>query len=170
MDADQIQTAFDDVFDQAVEFHGFAEHMRDYDVYVYATRDPRSGVTPEHVRYRFTHCVRADVSTTVPAEVWSDSLDDRLIDYEAYLANELDGYVWGVNWHCLYPGMTLVESSREAGRWAKALGIPFHEARIETNAHLISLVFSTLQVTRVSPGECAFEVTPDGPDFKIPLP
>jgi hypothetical protein len=46
MDADQIRTAFDEAFDQAVEFHGFAEHMRDYDVYVYATSDPRSGVLP----------------------------------------------------------------------------------------------------------------------------
>jgi hypothetical protein len=32
VDISEIQAAFDDVFDQAVVFHGFADYMRDYDV------------------------------------------------------------------------------------------------------------------------------------------
>ena len=52
-----MQAAFDDVFDHAVVFHGFADHLRGYDVYIdIATPDN----TPmPHLRYRFTHCVRA---------------------------------------------------------------------------------------------------------------
>jgi len=39
-----IQAAFDEVFDQAIVFHGFADYLRDYDVFVYATADPRTGI------------------------------------------------------------------------------------------------------------------------------
>lgn len=96
MNRQEIATAFEDVFDQAIVFHGFAEHMRDYDVFVYATADPRTGIAPEHLRYRFTHCVRATATTAVRRDVWQRSLDERLLDYEAYAAEpELDGYVWG---------------------------------------------------------------------------
>ncbi|MGX7827237.1 YxiG-like protein [Actinokineospora sp. 24-640] len=34
------------------------------------------------LRYRFTHCVRASVTSAVPAAVWSRSLDDRLTRLE----------------------------------------------------------------------------------------
>jgi hypothetical protein len=44
VDEHQLRQAFDEVFDQAVVSHGFADYMRDYDVYVYATADPRTGV------------------------------------------------------------------------------------------------------------------------------
>ncbi len=52
----EIQAAFDDVCDQAILFHGFADYMRDYEVFIYATADPRTGIRPEHLRYRFIHC------------------------------------------------------------------------------------------------------------------
>jgi hypothetical protein len=42
----------DDVFDEAVIFRGFADYMRDYEVFIYATADPRTGVSPDHLRYR----------------------------------------------------------------------------------------------------------------------
>jgi tRNA C32,U32 (ribose-2'-O)-methylase TrmJ len=42
--AQQIAEAFDDVFDQAIVFHGFTDCIRDYDVIVYATADPRTGI------------------------------------------------------------------------------------------------------------------------------
>ncbi|MET0416689.1 MAG: hypothetical protein ABW022_11780 [Actinoplanes sp.] len=38
VDEADIQTAFDDVFDQAILFHGFADYLRDYDVS--STRPP----------------------------------------------------------------------------------------------------------------------------------
>jgi len=52
VDAEQIREAVNDVFDQAIVFHGFAHYTRDYDVVIYATADPRTGIQPEHVRYR----------------------------------------------------------------------------------------------------------------------
>jgi hypothetical protein len=168
MDASQIQAAFDDVFDQAVVFHGFADYTRDYDVFIYATADPRTGITPEHLRYRFRYCVRATVTTAVSPEIWEQSLDERLIDHEQ--GRGLDGYVWGVKWQCLYPGMKLVQGSAEAARWSRELGIPFHEMAIETSGHNISLVFSDLAVDIVETGCAPFVVPSGGPDYKIPMP
>ena len=40
-------------------------------------------------------------------------------------AGELDGYVWGVNWHELYPGITLLDDSAEAPEWSERLDCPF---------------------------------------------
>jgi hypothetical protein len=168
VDTSEIQAAFDDVFDQAIIFHGFADYMRDYEVFIYATADPRTGVRPEHLRYRFKHCVRATVTSALSPEVWKRSMDERLVDYEQ--GRDLDGYVWGVKWHALYPGMKLVLDSADARRWSTELGLPFHEAAVETNGHNISLVFSDLIVHTVDPGYAPFVVPAGGPDFKIPIP
>ena len=127
VDSSQIQAAFDDVFDQAIVFHGFADYMRDYEVFVYAK---------------------------------------RLIDYDQ--GRDLDGYVWGVKWQDLYPGMRLVPDSAEAGQWSRETGVPFHEAIIEANAQHLALVFSDLSVQTVQPGYAPFAVPDGGPDFKFP--
>ena len=66
--------------------------------------------------------------------------------------------------------MKLVPDSAEAQQWARELGMPFHQAVIETNGHNLSLVFSDLTVQAVEPGRAAFVVPDGGPDFKIPLP
>ena len=50
--------AFDDVFDQALVFHGITDYMRDYDVFVYATTDPRTGISR-------TTCVTASSTASV---------------------------------------------------------------------------------------------------------
>ncbi|MFE5335746.1 hypothetical protein ACFQ8E_07515 [Isoptericola sp. NPDC056573] len=171
MNRQEISAALEDVFDQAIVFHGFARHMRDYDIYVYATADARAGVRPEHLRYRFTHCVRATATTAVPASAWKESLDDRFVDYQRWLDDGApDGYVWGVNWQALYPGFTLMEASADADRWTSQLGIPFHHVGVETNGHNLELVFADLVVSRVEPGDAPFVVAEDGPDAKIPLP
>jgi hypothetical protein len=128
--------------------------MRDYEVIVYAAADPRTGVTPSHLRYLFRYCVEARCETSVPAETWRVSLDDRLIDHES--GADLDGYVWGVKWHCLYPGAKLLPASEATRHWSKALGIDFHEVRIETNAHNLTLLFSDLQVSEVQIGYAPF--------------
>lgn len=91
MDSSEIQTAFDGVFDQAILFHGFADYMRDYDVFIYATADPRTGIRPEHLLYRFMHCVQAVATTALSPEVWKRSLDERLINDNQ--GRDLDGYV-----------------------------------------------------------------------------
>lgn len=159
MDRERMREAFDDVFDQAVVFHGFAGHMRDYDVYVYATAAPSSGITPEHLRYQFTHCVRATVTTTLGGGAWRQSLGDELTDLDEWeRSGEPDGYLWGVRWHNLYPGMQLQPDSEETRRWSETVGIPFHEVLIQTNAHRITLVFSDLRVTPVDDGTWPFRV------------
>jgi hypothetical protein len=144
MDPGELRRALDEIFDQALVRHGFVPYMRDYELVVHATADPATGIEPAELRYLFRHCVQANCATTVPAETWRGSLDDRLIDYATGV--DLDGYVWGVNWQVLYPGATLVTDSPAARRWATALGIDFHEVRIQTNAHDLTLVFSDLRV------------------------
>lgn len=84
---------------------------------------------------------------------------ERLIEHET--GKDLDGYVWGVKWQVLYPGMRLVDDSETAARWAQEVSVPFHEALIEANGHRIELVFSDLAVTAVAPGYAPFTVTPD---------
>lgn len=128
---------------------------------------PRTGITPEHLRYRFKHCVRAVATSALAPEIWKRSLDERLVDYEQ--GRDLDGYVWGVKWQVLYPGMKLVWDSVDAERWSHELGVPFYEAAIETNGHNMSLVFSDLAVDTVDIGHAPFVVSAGGPDFKIPL-
>lgn len=165
VDTAQIQAAFDDVFDQAILFHGFADYMRDYEIFIYATADPRTGIQPEHLRYRFVHCVRATATSALSPGIWARSLDERLIGYDQ--GRDLDGYVWGVKWQLLYPGMKLVADSADARRWSAELGLVFHEAAIETNGHNLCLVFSDLIVQTVGPGYVPFVVPDGGPDHKF---
>lgn len=93
MDAAVLEQMLDETFDHAVVHHGYTNYMRDYEVIVYATADPRTGITPSHLRYLFRCCVEARCETSVPAKTWRVSLDDRLIDHETGV--DLDGYVWG---------------------------------------------------------------------------
>jgi hypothetical protein len=159
VDSSEIQAAFDDVFDQAIIFHGFADYMRDYDVYIHAAADPGTGIRPDHLRYRFRHCVRATATSALSAEIWKRSLDERLVNYAQ--GRDLDGYVWGVKWQALYPGMKLVPESGEAERWSQELSLPFYEASIGTNGHNISLLFSDLAVDTVAAGYAPFAVPAD---------
>lgn len=62
----------------------------------------------------------------------------------------------------LYPGATLVTDSPTAQSWAAAIGIDFHEVRIETNAHDLTLIFSGLWIEEL-PTES------QGPDHKFPM-
>ena len=167
MNGDDLQRKLDDIFDQGLIFHGFTDYMRDYELVVHCTADPRTGIPPANLRYLFKVCVVARIETSVPPEVWLRSLDERLIDYEAGV--DLDGYVWGVKWQMLYPGARIVRNSVEARRWTDALAIPFHEVEIEGNGHRMTLVFSDLEVTEVEAGFAPFVVGPGGPDGKIPL-
>lgn len=102
MDAAVLEQMLDEIFDQAVVHHGYTTYMRDYEVIVYATAGAGTGIPPSYLRYLFRYCVEARCETSVSAEIWRGSLDDRLIDHETGV--DLDGYVWGVKWHCLLPG------------------------------------------------------------------
>jgi hypothetical protein len=159
VDARSIQKALDDVFDQALVYHGFTDYMRDYEVITYSVADPATGIPPTYDQYLFKCCVETRVTTAVTPETWRKSLDDRLIRYET--GRDLDGYVWGVKWQALYPGAKVVSDSETAARWSEAIGIAFHEVRFETNGHDLSLVFHDLEVRQIGAGYAPF-VVPDG--------
>lgn len=167
MDTQEIDAALSDIYDQALEFHGFSTHLRDYDLFVQASADPATGIATSHLRYRFTYCVQANTVTSISPEVWSVSLDPRLVDYQTGV--DLDGYVWGVNWQELYPTVRRLETSHEADAWSQRLGIPFHEVLICANAHQLSLVFSDLEITSLQRGHAPFVVGPDFFDGKTPF-
>jgi hypothetical protein len=56
-----------------------------------------------------------------------------------------------------------------ADRWAAEVGIPFHEVRIETNGHDLTLVFSELVVSEIGPDWTPFTTTPPTRDASITL-
>ncbi|MGC4879214.1 HalD/BesD family halogenase [Micromonospora sp. DT43] len=159
MEIAQLSQALDDIFDGAVVHHGYTDYIRDYEVIVYVTADPRSGIPPVHLRYLFKYCVSAEVRTVVGPDIWRRSLDDRLTDRE--VGPDLDGFVWAVRWQSLYPGAEVVADSERGRSWADRIGIPFHEVRFEMNAHVLTLIFSDLQVTEVGEGYTPFIVTED---------
>ncbi|MFG2081745.1 hypothetical protein ACGFI5_15415 [Micromonospora tulbaghiae] len=160
MDPLVLGRALDEMFDQALVHHGFTDYMRDYEAIVYVTADPRTGVAPKYLRYLFRYCVEARCRTSVAPSTWRESLDDRLTDHRTGV--DLEGYVWGVKWQSLYPGARIVEESPAAQRWAEAIGLEFHEVRIETNTHDLTLLFSDLQVGEPPPGYRPFAVDQDG--------
>ncbi|PJE97023.1 hypothetical protein CUT44_11445 [Streptomyces carminius] len=154
MDTAVLQQRLDEIFDHALVHHGYTGYMRDYEVVVHLTAAPSTGIEPAYLRYLFRHCVEARCETTVPPGTWRVSLDDRLTDIET--ADGLDGYVWGVKWHVLYPGAKLLPPSRAVRQWEEAVGIDFHRVLIETNAHRLTLLFSDLKVSEVPVGYAPF--------------
>ncbi|MET9833995.1 hypothetical protein ABZ078_32925 [Streptomyces sp. NPDC006385] len=68
MDTAVLEQLLDDVFDQAVVHHGHTAYLRDYEVVIHATADPRTGIEPAYVRYLFRYCVEARCETSLPAE------------------------------------------------------------------------------------------------------
>ncbi len=147
MDESELVARLDEIYDQGIVYHAFTDYMRDYEMIVHCTADPLTGIAPTYQRCLFKMCVHASVETTVPPQIWARSLDERLIEYETGV--DLDGYVWGVKWHVLYPGARVVPKSSRAAKWSRSLGIDFHEVEIETDAHKRRLVFSDLTVSEV---------------------
>ncbi|MFG2468282.1 hypothetical protein ACGFXB_22885 [Streptomyces canus] len=154
MDAAVLEQLLDETFDHAVVHHGYTTYLRDYEVIVHMTAAPGTGVEPSYLRYLFRCCVEARCETSVPAETWQRSMDDRLIDHETGVG--LDGFVWGVKWHGMYPGAKLLPQSDTARHWSHTLGIDFHDVLIETNAQRLTLLFSDLRVTEVPGGYAPF--------------
>jgi len=162
-----LKAALDDIFDQALVSHGFTNYMRDDELISSCSADPITGIAPEHLRYVFTFCVVAEAETALAESSWGRSMDERLINYESGV--NLDGYVWGVTWQMLCPGAHIVQDSERAGHWTTALNRDFHEVRVETNGHNLTLVFSELEVSKVEQGYAPFTGPNGGPDVKIPF-
>jgi hypothetical protein len=156
-----LEALLGEMFDCELMFHGFTNYMRDYELVVYQSVDPRSGKTPRHFRFVFRLCTEIDVRSSVAPNVWARSTDDLLLDTNA-VTMESTGYVWGVRCQNLYPGAAIVEVSDRARMWEKHLAVPFHEVQIQGNAHLISLVFADLSVEEVSTGYAPYIVDRQG--------
>ena len=104
VDTEDIKRALDEVFDQAVVFDGFVDYMRDYDVYIHATANPRTGIAPERFLYRFTHCVHSTVTAAVRRDVWPRSLGDQFTDHKEWLRSGApQGFVLGVSGRATTP-------------------------------------------------------------------
>ena len=52
MDPVKLQQALDDVFDQALLRHGFTNYMRDYQLVIHTTADPRIRIAPATLRFQ----------------------------------------------------------------------------------------------------------------------
>ncbi|MGA8725201.1 MAG: hypothetical protein WB565_09155 [Acidimicrobiales bacterium] len=157
----ELKAALDELFDRQLLFHGYTPFMRDYDLVIYESVDPASGLSPRHRRFRFRFCTEATVRSRVRPDVWSRSLSDDLVQQE-HVTMESTGYVWGVRGQELYPGATIVRESERARYWHEQVGVPFWEVQIEANAHEIRLVFSDLSVADIESGYAAFAVASDG--------
>ena len=144
------------MFDMAIVEHHFTDYMRDYDIFVDVIGPVPGGYKSEVIgrsRYRFTHCVLAEVTTSMPSEVWAQAWTDAFTDYQTWVdSGEADGYVWAVNWMGAYPGLSYIADSLTAREWATQLNKPMHEVYIETNAHNIRLVFHDVEIAWTSDG------------------
>ena len=86
-DIEQLGQAL--LFDNSIVQHGYAPYLRDYDVIVdvYAA-SPNQNYTSYvegRYRYRFTHCVFAQISTSLSDHVWIESWSDKFIDFKTCL-------------------------------------------------------------------------------------
>jgi hypothetical protein len=169
-----LAARLDELFDNDLVYHGFTCYMRDYELIVFQSADPRSGIAPRHLRFLFRICPEVSVRSVVRPEVWSRSMDDALLS-QRHVTRQSEGYIWGVQCQELYPGATVMGDSERARSWAGQVGVEFHEVEISANAHQISLVFADLQVEEVAVGYTPFAVGKTGipeayaADSKIPL-
>jgi hypothetical protein len=135
------------LFDLPILRHGIAPYQRDY--IIEAELGGQSKHRGHYV-FTFTHCVVANLSTTVRDDAWRESWDDLFIDYARWdQAGAPAGFVWGANWSMAYPGPTYVEGSTLAKEWSARFDHPMHEAVIETEAFKLQLVFHDLRAERI---------------------
>jgi hypothetical protein len=148
-----IQRALDDVHDQALLRHGFADYLRDYELIIRRFDQPRRpAVRFADLRYLFRFCVEAEVRTTLDSQVWRVSLDDRLT--ESLSSGGMEGHSWWAR-QDLYPGGRVIEQSQRAQSWADSIGVDFYEVVIETNVHAIKLIVSDLEIAEVESGSAS---------------
>lgn len=134
-----------DLFDNVLIRHSYTKYMRDYELVVGIHIGPAD---PGVYSYLFKYCVEAKVRTSLTDETYKNSLDERLIEYES--GKDLVGHIWGVQWSQLYPGWTPIEDSELAADWTRRIGIPFYEVVVHSNVFIIGLIFSGLEVQRLS--------------------
>jgi hypothetical protein len=140
------------LLDVGVLSHGFAPHMRDYDIVFEAMWGEKEwGDAKGRYLCRFTYCPEARVVTSVGGEAWIQSWDETFKNYAKWeKAGAQEGYVWGVCWSMAYPGMQYIENSHLAALWSQRFGKQMHEAELETNAFILRLVFHDFSIEKIS--------------------
>ena len=130
--------------------HGFAAHMRDYDI-VFEALWGKKWEDKGTYHLRFSHCPEVRTTTMVGWKVWKLSWSDVFIDYDEWLAaGEPDGFVWGVCWSGVYPGVSYIDNSPRARLWSERLGTQMHEVIIKTEAFEIQIIFHDFTVTKLN--------------------
>jgi hypothetical protein len=132
--------------------HGFAPHMRDYDIVFEALWGREEwGDAKGTYRLRFTHCPEASTTTAVPDACWRQAWSDVYIDHAQWVAaDEPEGFLWGACWSTAYPGLAYIDESPRARAWSERLGEPMHEVTIATEAFQIRLVFHDFTVAKLN--------------------
>ncbi|MDH4125699.1 MAG: hypothetical protein OEW64_12805 [Gammaproteobacteria bacterium] len=132
--------------------HGFAPHMRDYDVVFEALWGKEKWADAKGTYHlRFTHCPEAATTTAVSDFGWKQAWADVFTDHAQWVAaGEPEGFVWGACWSTAYPGLSYIDESPRARHWSKRLGKPMHEVSIETEAFQLRVVFYDFKVTKFS--------------------
>lgn len=138
--------------DVGILSHGFAPHMRDYDVVFEALWGRKQWADAKGTyRLRFTHCPEARTTSALSDAGWKESWSDVFIDHAQWVgAGEPQGFVWGVCWSTAYPGLSYVDESPRAREWSVRLGKPMHEVNIETEAFKVQIVFNDFAVTKLN--------------------
>ncbi|QNG37719.1 hypothetical protein F1C76_15050 [Geodermatophilaceae bacterium NBWT11] len=157
VDREGIRALLSEVYDHGLLYHAFTPYMRDYELVITASSDPRLGRPIEYISYLFVNCVFAKIDSTVSPAIWGRSLDDELVRPRP--DRTYDAFVWGVNWQPLYPAFDLADQSDRALAWTASLGIPFHQLELESNGHQMTVVFSELRVRNVAEGYTPFVVS-----------
>ena len=132
--------------------HGFAPHMRDYDVVFEALWGVKEWADAKGTyRLRFSHVPEATTTTAVSDSGWTQSWSDIFIDYSQWeTAGAPVGFVWGTCWSTAYPGLSYIDDSPRAREWSERLGKPMHEVSIVTEAFEIHIVFHDFTVTKLN--------------------
>jgi hypothetical protein len=137
--------------DVGILSHGFAPHMRDYDIVFEALWGKKEWADAKGTyRLRFSHCPEATTTTSVPDAGWRNAWSDVFIDYSEWLAaGEPEGFVWGACWSTAYPGLSYIDNSARAKLWSERLGSQMHEVSIATEAFEIQIIFHDFTVTKL---------------------
>jgi len=140
------------LLDVAILSHGFAPHMRDYDVLIEAMWGKKEwGDAKGRYLCRFSHCPEAHLVTTLNGAAWRQSWADAFTDYAEWEKNgEPEGFVWGVCYSDAYPGMRYIDNSELAAKWSEGFEKEMHEAIIETNAFKLQIIFYDFTITKIS--------------------
>jgi hypothetical protein len=134
-----------DLFDQSIIRHGILDYIRDYEIIGYL-----SGFDFDlEIQYIFKGCIKADYKVKVdPANY---SMNDALLDIEKQ--DSLDfpkGFIWGVRYSAVYPGITLTEQSEELEELKHQYGISFSKIHFDTQVYDLTLIFHDLETRELN--------------------